>query len=355
MKRAPLAPETSVGDLVNIVPPWPGERVVLDGTATFVRRTPATAPGAEPALYVHGLGGSSLNWTDLAHLLSDRLDGEAIDLPGFGYSDPARAYSVGAMAHRVVRWIEHSGRGPVHLFGNSMGGAVAVRVAGTRPDLIRTLTLISPAMPFMDPRRSEQGRLVPLVFLPGVERLAARRLAGVNPEVMARQVIAAIFADPDRLHEQRLREAVEEIQRRYEAPWYLGAYLRSLRGVVLSFLRSYLPGSGSLWRTAARITAPTLVITGRQDRIVDVRVAPQVAKIIPDSRLLVLGGVGHVAMMEVPRSVARAVLGLLDEVAASTPDGVAASMPDGVAAPAADPVGKPAPGLVGRPAPGLVA
>jgi len=84
--------------------------------------------------------------------------------------------------------------------------------------------------------------------------------------------------------------------------------------VVLSFLRSYLPGSGSLWRIAARITAPTLVITGRQDRIVDVRVAPQVARIIPDSRLLILDGVGHVAMMEVPRPVARAVLGLLDEV-----------------------------------------
>jgi pimeloyl-ACP methyl ester carboxylesterase len=316
MKRALLAPETAVGELVNIVPPWPGEKVIVDGTATFVRRTPGTAPGAEPALYVHGLGGSSLNWTDLSHLLSDRLDGEAIDLPGFGYSDPARTYTVAAMAHRVIRWIEHSGRGPVHLFGNSMGGAVTVRVAAIRPDLIRTLTLISPAMPFIDPRRSEQGRLVPLVFLPGVERLATRRLAGIAPEVMARQVIASIFAQPDRLHEQRLREAVEEIQRRYEAPWYVGAYLRSLRGVVLSFLRSYLPGSGSLWRLAARISVPTLVITGRQDRIVDVRVAPQVAKLIPDSRLLVLGGVGHVAMMEVPRSVARAVLGLLDEVGA---------------------------------------
>ena len=298
---------------MNVVPPWPGEKVSLDGTDTFVRYTPATAPRAEPALYVHGLGGSSMNCTDLAYLLSDRLDGEAIDLPGFGYSDPAHAYTVAAMAHRVIRWIEYSGRGPVHLFGNSMGGSVTIRVAATRPDLVRTLTLISPAMPFIDPRRSEQGRLVPFVFIPGVERLAVRRLAGIAPEVMARQVIAAIFAQPERLHEQRLREAVEEIERRYEAPWYARAYLRSLRGMVLSFLRSYLPGSGSLWRIAARITAPTLVITGRQDRIIDVRVAPQVARLIPDSRLLVLDQVGHVAQMEVPRSVARAVLGLLDD------------------------------------------
>ena len=145
----------------------------MDGLSTYVRRTPPTRPDAEPALYVHGLGGSSLNWTDLAYLLADRLDGEAIDLPGFGRSDPARSYTIATMADRVVRWIEHSGRGPVHLFGNSLGGAITVRVAGTRPDLVRTLTLVSPAMPFMDPRRSLQSRLLPLLLIPGAERMAA--------------------------------------------------------------------------------------------------------------------------------------------------------------------------------------
>ena len=69
-----------------------------------------------------------------------------------------------------------------------------------------------------------------------------------------------------------------------------------------------------MWRVAERITAPTLVITGRQDQLVDVRVAPAVAKLIPDSRLLVLDNVGHVAQMERPQLVARAVAGMLDEV-----------------------------------------
>jgi len=301
--------------LDRVIPQWPGEAVTVDGTATFVRRTPATAPGAEPALFVHGLGGSSLNWTDLSYLLADRLDGEAIDLPGFGYSDPGRAYGIAALADRVVRWIEHSGRGPVHLFGNSLGGAVTVRVAGLRPDLVRTLTLISPAMPFMDPRRSLQSRLVPLVFLPGTGRLASRRLATIAPEDLVTQVIAACYAEPELLAPQRLAEAVDEVRRRYEAPWYVDAYLRTLRGLVVSFFRAYLPGTNSQWRLAQRIMAPTLVITGRQDRLVDVRVAPAVAKIIPDSRLLVLDRVGHVAQMERPVMVARAVAGMLDEVA----------------------------------------
>jgi pimeloyl-ACP methyl ester carboxylesterase len=315
VKRARLVSPTDLPALDGVIPPWPGESVSLDGSQTYVRRTPATRTDAEPALYVHGLGGSSLNWTDLAYLLADRLDGESIDLPGFGHSDPARSYAITTMADRVARWIEHSGRGPVHLFGNSLGGAITVRVAGTRPDLVRTLTLVSPAMPFMDPRRSLQSRLLPLLLIPRAERIAAWRLATIAPEVLAQQVIDACFARPELLPAQRLAEAVEEVRRRYDAPWYVDAYLRTLRGLVSSFLLSFVPGPNSMWRMAKRITAPTLVITGRQDKLVDVRVAPAVAKLITDSRLLVLDQVGHVAQMERPDMVARAALAMLDEVA----------------------------------------
>lgn len=312
MKRATLGAEELL-PRHDVPPPWPGRQVLIDGSATHVRETPAMSPNAEPALYVHGLGGSSQNWTDVAGLLAGRLEGHAIDLPGFGRSEPARSYTVASFADRVVRYIEHTERGPVHLFGNSLGGAITVRVAGLRPDLVRTLTLISPAMPFLDPRRSLQGRVVPLLAVPRIERLAARRLAQIAPEEMALQVMEACFADTTRISEQRRREAIEEIKIRYEADHYARAYLRTLRGLVSCFLRAYLPGGGSLWRIAAQITAPTLVIGGRQDRLVDIRVSPQVAKIVPDSRLLMLDGVGHVAQMEVPRTVARAVLALLDD------------------------------------------
>ncbi len=124
----------------------------------------------------------------------------------------------------------------------------------------------------------------------------------------------ACFADPGAVSAQRLAEAVDEVRRRYEAPWYVSAYLRTLRGIVTSFVRAYLPGGNSLWRLAGRITAPTLVIAGRQDRLVDTRVAPIVARVVPDSRLIMLDGVGHVAQMEQPRMVARAIRALLDEV-----------------------------------------
>lgn len=278
-----------------------------------VRHTPGRSPAAEPAVYVHGLGGSGQNWTDLADLLADRLDGQALDLPGFGRSEPAHGYTPSAFADRVIRWIEHADRGPVHLLGNSLGGTVSVHVASARPDLVRTLTLISPAMPFLDPRRSVQARVLPLLWLPRAERLAARRFATMEPTELATMIIRSCFADPDRLPARRRAEALEEVALRATVPWYAAAYVRSMRGLVGAFVRAYLPGERSLWRLAARITAPTLVMCGRRDRLVDVRVASQVAAAIPDSRLLEIEDVGHLPQMEVPRLVARAVHALLDE------------------------------------------
>jgi pimeloyl-ACP methyl ester carboxylesterase len=83
---------------------------------------------------------------------------------------------------------------------------------------------------------------------------------------------------------------------------------RALRGLIASYL---VRGPGSLWRQAALITAPTLVIWGAEDRLVDVALAPRTARTIPDARLLVLPRIGHTAQLEDPQTVARAVLGTL--------------------------------------------
>lgn len=314
MKRAVIAPDEAVPSILVQHEPWPGRDHLIDGLHTFIRETPSAVPGAEPALYVHGLGGSGQNWTDLADVLAGRLDGQAIDLPGFGRSEPSTRYTVPAMAERVISWIEYSGRGPVHLFGNSLGGAVSVYVAGKRPDLVRTLTLISPAMPFLDPSRSVHGRLVPLLAIPHAERLAIRALARMTPAQLVDQIALNCWADPSTITEVRRSEAIAELEYRMSLPWHADAYIRSFRGLVSSFIRAYLPGSGSLWRLAGHVTAPTLVVWGKQDKLVDVRLAPQVAKTIPDSRMLILDKVGHLAQMEAPRVVARAFVGMMGEI-----------------------------------------
>ncbi|MEP6697756.1 MAG: alpha/beta hydrolase [Pseudonocardiales bacterium] len=293
-------------------PPWPGEPVVLTDGTTYVRHTPG-GPGAEPALYVHGLGGSATNWTDMSALLSPWLDGDAMDLPGFGRSAPAGrgGYTLAALSRRVAQLIEHRGRGPVHLFGNSLGGAISVHLTATRPELVRTLTLVSPAMPDLRPRKGSDP-LLPLLVVPGASAIAERRLARMDPRQRAQSVINLCFADPSVVPENRLAEAEAEVVRRGELPWAMDAFVRTLRALIGSYLA---PGAGSLWRAANRVSAPTLIIWGRQDRVVDVSLADRVARVIPDSRLLILDHVGHVAQLEKPETVARAFLGMLTEPA----------------------------------------
>lgn len=302
VSTAPLAEHDGVR------PAWPGERV----GGLHVRRGPAA--GGEPALLVHGLGGSSANWTDLVGLLEGHVEAEALDLPGFGHSAPPPdgRYTVGAHARAVIGHLERGGRGPVHLFGNSLGGAVATRVAADRPDLVRTLVLVSPALPDLRPRRGVDPRL-PLLLLPGLRGVAERRMAALTPEQRARAVLALCFADPSAIPPQRVEEAAQEVARRSGLPHASEAFAQSLRGLV----RSHLQGGGRrTWQRVARVQAPTLLVWGEHDRLVDVSIAPRAARTYPDVRLLVLPGTGHVAQMERPDVVARAFLGMLEEVGA---------------------------------------
>ncbi|MFI5522793.1 alpha/beta fold hydrolase [Streptomyces platensis] len=268
-----------------------------------------TGRDREPALYVHGLGGSSQNWSDLMPLLADRVDGEAIDLPGFGHSPPPDDgnYSVSAQARAVIRYLDAAGRGPVHLIGNSMGGAAATRVAAVRPDLVRTLTLISPALPELRP----QLTAVPtaLLAVPGITGLFGRLTHDWTPERRTREVLALCYGDPGRVSPEGFNAAVDEYARRLELPYFWEVMERSARGLVNAYT---LGGQHNLWRQAERVLAPTLLVYGGRDRLVSFRMARRAAAAFRGSRLLTLPEAGHVAMMEYPETVARAVRELLD-------------------------------------------
>jgi pimeloyl-ACP methyl ester carboxylesterase len=287
----------------GVLPPWPGQLVSAGGVELYVRSTPPTSAAAPPALFVHGLGGSARNWTDLMGELRAEVAGEAVDLPGFGQSPPPRGddYSITGHCAAVIRLLEHRARGPVHLFGNSLGGAVVTRVAALRPDLVRTLTLVSPALPHLRPRRT--NAMLGLYGVPGFSRLIGSWLAARSPEQRAQAMFDYIYADPARLPAARLAEAVEEYQRRESLTHASDALLSSLRGLLLAFLDR---SESSLWRQAAAVQVPTLLIYGQRDKLVDPITARKASTTFPDSRLVVLPDSGHVAMMEHPELVAKA-------------------------------------------------
>lgn len=289
---------------------WPGTTVTSGGRSLFVRR--AGTPGAPAAVLVHGLGGSSTNWTDLMGLLRGHVDAHALDLPGFGRSAAPRdrRYDLDAHVAAVVAYIDGQGLAPVHLLGNSMGGAVATRLAAERPDLVRSLTLVSPALPYLRPVKGSDPTLG-MLLVPGLSGVVQRRLERATAEERVRSVVDICFADTSRIPAHRLAPAVEEARRRQKVPWATEALVGSLRGVV----RAYVDRSSrSLWAQAARVTAPTLLVYGRQDRVVAFATAARAAATFRGSRLMVLDDVGHVAQMEVPHVVASAVLDLLADV-----------------------------------------
>ena len=209
-----------------------------------VRSTPEGP--SETGVFVHGLAGSATNWTDLMAELQDTITGYAVDLPGAGYSPPPPDgdYSVTAHARAVIAFLEHivaeRGGEPVHLFGNSLGGAVSVRVAATRPDLVRTLTLVAPALPHLVPRRGPAR--IAFGATPRIgDWVVGQLLRHVPAEKRVRATMAMCYADPSRVHPARVAEAVAEQRRRDELPHNGPSLVESARGIVFEYLKEYAP------------------------------------------------------------------------------------------------------------------
>jgi pimeloyl-ACP methyl ester carboxylesterase len=273
--------------------------------SVHVRSTP-DGP-AEQAVFVHGLAGSATNWTDLMDELKDTVTGHALDLPGAGYS-PAPAdgdYTVEGHARAVTELLEHTG--PAHLFGNSLGGAIAVKVAATRPELVRTLTLVSPALPDLLPR---YGPLrVAAAAIPLLGEWVADRLTLVPAEQRITASMAVVWANMDAVHPQRLRDAIEEQRRRDDLPYAGRAMVASARGIVAEYFRR----KHTLWDHASKVRARTLIIHGRHDRLVRPAMARKAYRTFRQVRLVLLPTAGHVAMMEMPQVVAAEARRLIGE------------------------------------------
>ena len=278
-----------------------GRQVWLAETAGSV-----SDDGKDLVLCVHGMSGAATNWTDLMGELANDFDCAAVDLPGSGFSPPPEArsgYSIRAHAAAVIELIEAltvpPGRGGVHLIGNSMGGSVAVRAAAGRPDLIKTLTLISPALP--DRKLRRQIAHFPVIALPFVGDAVVRRYARLPVEDRVAGVFATCYYDPAHLGAEQFALEVADLRKRdtlgYDAAVIVGA-ARTLVGETLR------PRRFSLWREAERVTAPSLVMFGSHDQLVSPRLAAVAARAFPNARVVILPLTGHIAQMERPALVA---------------------------------------------------
>lgn len=286
----------------------PAGVVVVGGDELLVRQ----AGSGDPAVFVHGLGGNSTNWTDLMWLLSDRLRCLAPDLPGFGRSGPASSgdYSPQAQASVVAALIEQRMSEPVNLFGNSMGGAIAVQLAARHPELVRSVTLVSPALPDLVPMSTNIQ--IPIIAIPGVGERMSMRIAKLPVERRVRATLNMVYADPSCVPPQRVAEAQEDARQLADRPWVGQALQSAARGLLATYFDR---GPDAPWRLAERIKVPVLLVYGQQDKLVNQRAARRASRHFRHARIMVIPHSGHVSQMEHPEMVGRAWRHLIEPFA----------------------------------------
>jgi len=236
----------------------------------------------EPLVLIHGFGGDKDNFTRIAGALTSHFRIVAPDLPGFGEAsrDAAARYHIDAQVERLRAFIDQLGLGVVHLGGSSMGGFIAAQYAATYPAAVRSLWLLDAAgatlargteiisryietgeMPLLVRREADYGALLRAVM----------HKAPLLPYSMRRALACRAVADFT-LHSRIFREIGIE--------------------------------SPPLDERYAAIRAPTLIVWGREDRILSPAAGEAMRQAIPRSRLIVMDETGHLPMLERPRATA---------------------------------------------------
>jgi pimeloyl-ACP methyl ester carboxylesterase len=325
MKPAPMKPVLVKPAPVMPAPwavaaPWGARGYVsdLDGPVHWIEFDPSTpsspltppspedAPGRDgtPIVFVHGLGGSHLNWCLIGPQLAAGRRAVALDLHGFGLTPGTRATSTVQHNTRLLdRFVREVTGTPVILAGNSMGGLISILQASASPDTVRGLVLIDPALP-VPPRLPDRqvGSQFVMYALPGVGEFYVRSVLSRRPPQLAVQrVIDLCFADPSRIDPAMFSASIAlAAERQSQGP-------RARDEAFLAASRSLMRVAGRrgrYWQIMASVRVPVLLIGGEADRLVPVASMRQAAARNPGWETVILPGVGHTPQLEVPDAVA---------------------------------------------------
>ncbi|MDT7697046.1 MAG: hypothetical protein QOI75_6413 [Pseudonocardiales bacterium] len=253
----------------------------------------------DPVILLHGGGAgadSVSNWRDCLPLFAKRRRAIAVDMVGFGRSDKPGpdgfTYSQQSRNSQIVAFIEALGLERVSIVGNSMGGATALGVAMTRPDLVANLVLMGSAgVPHDGPPNPALAPLMNYDF---------------TPEGMRR--IIEVLANPD------YRASDDQVRYRYE----LSAQpdTRAAYGAIMGWVREN--GFGYTHDDIRRVTTRTLVVNGKQDMVVPISDAYTFLELLENSTGYLIPNCRHWAMIEYPEIFSSVTLDFLDSYGAKT-------------------------------------
>jgi 2-succinyl-6-hydroxy-2,4-cyclohexadiene-1-carboxylate synthase len=249
-----------------------------------------TRGSGEPVVVLHGFSGSGEAMASLVF----QLDGYrcvAVDLVGHGRSPSPvdlAPYGVEAMAASVAQLAAGLGDGPAHVVGYSMGGRVALALAAARPQLCRSLTLISATAGITDVSERVQRRRADRAL---ADRIGEHGLARFVDEWVAMPMWDSLRAS---LSAEAWQASID--QRLRSDPTGLANSLRA-------------GGTGSmepLWDRLEALNVPTLVMCGELDAKF-VAIGHQMHGLLPHSDLVIVPGAGHAAHLEDPDGCVTAI------------------------------------------------
>ena len=234
---------------------------------------------ASAVLLIHGFGSSLHTWEPWAKSLSNDFRVLRLDLPGSGLSPPdaQNDYSDARTLTLIKALLDARGIRKVSIVGHSIGGRIAWKLASSEPDRVDKLVLLAPDG-FASPG-FEYGKPAELPAALGLMRWIA-------PRWLVRMSLEPAYADPAALHE-------ETFARYYDLMRAPGARQALLSRMGQTILTDPLP-------LLQRISAPTLLVWGREDAMIPFANAADYQKAILHTRLLALSPMGHLPMEERP-------------------------------------------------------
>ena len=257
-------------------------------------------PHNPPVLLVHGIGRSLEDWDPQYERLSADYRVIAMDVPGFGFSDrPDGPITLSTFAKGALGAVDVLGETrPLHVVGNSLGGAIALQLLANRPARVASLTLVDPAG-----FGREVTVLLRMLTVPGIGKLSTRRPTRASARLLER----TIFADPALATEARINHALA-IGRQSHS----GSVLRETAVELGTPTRGVKPG----WRRqlaafAALHPRPTLVMWGERDRVLPAHHLDEARRVLPHAETHLLPGVGHMPQIECPDEFADLLLPFL--------------------------------------------
>ncbi|MBC7723261.1 MAG: alpha/beta fold hydrolase [Burkholderiaceae bacterium] len=255
----------------------------------------------EPVLLLHGIGRSLDDWNLVRDTLAERHTVYRVDLPGFGGSErlPARTDLAG-LAAAVIAFldaVEEVRR--IRVVGNSLGGAVAMQIAATRPERVAALVLVNSAG-----FGREVTPVLRLIAVPGV----GRRLLMPSRE-SARRETRGIFHDRAQVTEERVQLAYDLARRPHGTDVMLETVhaLGTWRGIRPRWRRELL----DIVR-AHRI--PTLLIWGENDLVLPAAHLAAAKAVFPEARSHLFAATGHMPQLERPDEFLEVVGEFLDTI-----------------------------------------